>query len=316
MNATMTRLNGFKVAELKSMAKEMGFRFISRKRKAELVELIAAHIEWLHAEAIREDKIRTRQSAPRVSLIDFPVVDGRPVTEAHVKICADRGHATHVVNGVDSGFCPRCGEWNEDVIARAIEQEKALAQVEPFDSPIALCKDEAKAPEFDVDAYINSEPCEPKHIANGEIKIGGFWECCNERPAMVVVFDNGYRQAVCERDAKSYAGTVENLPNGTDRKCERCGETFRTPAAEDTQNRQAMANMIMGNSDPIEDVVRFAQESIDALMPTLEATKAAFESLRDDESANPNHVDLAYQVYSDTHRAIEEYKRTIAYARS
>lgn len=85
---------------------------------------------------------------------------------------------------------------------------------------------------------------------------------------------------------------------------------------EEMKGRQAMANMIMGNSDPIEDVVRFAQESIDALMPTLTATKSVFEALRDDESANPNHVDLAYQVYADTHRAIEEYKRTIAYARS
>lgn len=41
---------------------------------------------------------------------DFPIIDGRPVTEAHARICADRGHATHTVDGVVSGICPRCGD--------------------------------------------------------------------------------------------------------------------------------------------------------------------------------------------------------------
>jgi hypothetical protein len=83
---------------------------------------------------------------------------------------------------------------------------------------------------------------------------------------------------------------------------------------EEMMSRRAAIQM--SHSDPIADVIRFATEAIAALMPNLAATKLAFETLRDDESANPNHVDLAYQVYSDTHRAIEEYKRTIAYAQS
>jgi hypothetical protein len=39
----------------------------------------------------------------------FPVVNGMTVTERHVKVCADRGHATYTVDSVDSDICPRCG---------------------------------------------------------------------------------------------------------------------------------------------------------------------------------------------------------------
>lgn len=41
---------------------------------------------------------------------DFPAVTGRTVTERHARICRENGHATHTVNGADSGLCPRCGE--------------------------------------------------------------------------------------------------------------------------------------------------------------------------------------------------------------
>jgi hypothetical protein len=40
----------------------------------------------------------------------YPALTGAVVTEAHARICAERGHATHLVNGIDSGVCPRCGE--------------------------------------------------------------------------------------------------------------------------------------------------------------------------------------------------------------
>lgn len=249
MNAMTTRLNGFKAPELREMAKGMGFKFLSRKRKPELVELIAAHIEWLHTEAIREDKIRTRQSAPRISPIDFPAVEGRPVTEAHAKLCASKGCVSYVKNGMDMGWCPRCGE-----VTTAEEQITAEEIAESVSAGIVIAPESVQIPairnEYGITAHGNTYDVEYNRIH------------------------------------------------------------------EEMKGRQAMANMIMGNSDPIEDVVRFAQESIDALMPTLTATKSVFEALRDDESANPNHVDLAYQVYADTHRAIEEYKRTIAYARS
>lgn len=40
----------------------------------------------------------------------FPALNGEPVTEAHARTCREQGHATHTVDGVDSGTCPRCGE--------------------------------------------------------------------------------------------------------------------------------------------------------------------------------------------------------------
>jgi len=32
-----------------------------------------------------------------------------PVTERHARWCREHGHATHTVNGVVQGECPRCG---------------------------------------------------------------------------------------------------------------------------------------------------------------------------------------------------------------
>lgn len=216
-------LNTLTVKTLREVAKRIGFRFISSYRKAELISLIIAEIDACHTEAIREDDIRTRQNEVQpytgsrtiaqikaegiISRMDYPVPYGRPVTEAHVKICKEYGCVSYVINGIDQGMCPRCGEVTT-----------SEEQVEEIDS--------------------------------------------------------------------------------------------------EEKGKAAIAGMRMSQSDPIDDVIRFAHEAITALMPNLTATKLAFETLRDDESANPNHVDLAYQVYSDTHRAIEEYKSTIAYAES
>lgn len=240
-----TYLTSLKVTALREIAKRIGFRFISRYRKAELIALIIAEIDACHIEAIREDKIRTRQNAPTVSLMDYPVPYGRVVTEAHVKICQTRGHVTYVKNGMDMGFCPRCGEVTtseEQVTEESISDGIVIA-------PVQL-----------------------------------------QIPAMLSEY--GY-----SAHGNTYAVDYNRIH-------------------EEMQNRQAEANVRMSHSDPIDDVIRFANEAIAALMPNLAATKLAFETLRDDESANPNHVDLAYQVYADTHRAIEEYRRTIAYARS
>jgi len=52
-------------------------------------------------------------------MIGFPALTGDVVTEAHARVCAERGHATHTVDGVDQGYCPRCGE----VTAPAAEEE-------------------------------------------------------------------------------------------------------------------------------------------------------------------------------------------------
>ncbi len=40
----------------------------------------------------------------------FPALNGEVVTEQTTRICAERGHATHTVAGVEQSRCPRCGE--------------------------------------------------------------------------------------------------------------------------------------------------------------------------------------------------------------
>lgn len=40
----------------------------------------------------------------------FPALYGETVTELHTLTCHREGHATHNVDGVDSGVCPRCGD--------------------------------------------------------------------------------------------------------------------------------------------------------------------------------------------------------------
>jgi hypothetical protein len=52
-----------------------------------------------------------------ISRTDFPALDGRAVTEAHDRICAERGHARHTRNGKDSGLCPRCGRLTLPALA-------------------------------------------------------------------------------------------------------------------------------------------------------------------------------------------------------
>lgn len=45
--------------------------------------------------------------------INFPAIFGWTVTEKHAKECAEKGHATHVVDGKLMDMCPRCGEVTE-----------------------------------------------------------------------------------------------------------------------------------------------------------------------------------------------------------
>jgi len=40
----------------------------------------------------------------------YPALTGNEPTERHARICREEGHATHLVDGVDTGICPRCGE--------------------------------------------------------------------------------------------------------------------------------------------------------------------------------------------------------------
>lgn len=39
-----------------------------------------------------------------------PAAMGEVVKQGHVDYCRDNGHATYVVDGIDQGYCSRCGE--------------------------------------------------------------------------------------------------------------------------------------------------------------------------------------------------------------
>lgn len=61
------------------------------------------------------------------------------MTQAHTNICAERGHATHKVDGVPQPRCPRCGElrdrsFNEE-FADKVAAFNATAQPHPGLTP-------------------------------------------------------------------------------------------------------------------------------------------------------------------------------------
>lgn len=66
-----------------------------------------------------------------VAALDYPALNGRPVTDAHARICAERGHATYKRDGVDTGSCPRCGDvtivtipdWTRSFVTATVENE-------------------------------------------------------------------------------------------------------------------------------------------------------------------------------------------------
>lgn len=56
-----------------------------------------------------------------ISALDYPAINGRPVTEAHAKYCRDNGHAKHLNNGVRVPYCPRCGDLVESANVKIYE---------------------------------------------------------------------------------------------------------------------------------------------------------------------------------------------------
>lgn len=104
MNAYFTAMT---VKTLREIAKTLGLRGQSGLRKAAIVENIVRQIDMDHEAAL---KMTVTIAPAKISLMDYPVPYGRPVTEAHVKICQTRGHVSYVKDGIDQGMCPRCGE--------------------------------------------------------------------------------------------------------------------------------------------------------------------------------------------------------------
>jgi hypothetical protein len=63
------------------------------------------------AESLEDDTVTTENTpAAPVVTVQFPALSGDVVTTAHTRICELQGHATHTVDGVDTGRCPRCGD--------------------------------------------------------------------------------------------------------------------------------------------------------------------------------------------------------------
>lgn len=56
-------------------------------------------------------------------MIEYPALNGEVVTEAHARICRERGHATYTQDGIESDFCPRCG------VRKLIDATKTAAAV-------------------------------------------------------------------------------------------------------------------------------------------------------------------------------------------
>jgi hypothetical protein len=108
MRTTAEYLNTLTVKVLKGMCKDMGLKGYSSLRKAEIVLMLSCEMNIQHGKALDTVKVRTPKYT--ISLMDYPVPYGRPVTEQHTRICAERGHVSYVNNGVDTGICPRCGE--------------------------------------------------------------------------------------------------------------------------------------------------------------------------------------------------------------
>ncbi|MBB5833426.1 hypothetical protein [Kribbella italica] len=53
------------------------------------------------------------QLAAQRRMREMPALAGEVVTEFHARICREVGHATHTVDGIDQGVCPRCGDVTE-----------------------------------------------------------------------------------------------------------------------------------------------------------------------------------------------------------
>lgn len=86
--------------------------------------------------------------------------------------------------------------------------------------------------------------CERKHIERGEIRVSGFWISERFMRTMVVVFDNGLKQAVTPGEACYFTGDVMDMPSkGTDEVCATCGETYFIEGNDNSEELLARHNL-------------------------------------------------------------------------
>lgn len=72
----------------------------------------------------------------------FPALNGGVVTERHARICREQGHASHSVDGKDTGVCPRCGDVTQPADAETYGIGWSL-ESDPTDippPPYKLCR--------------------------------------------------------------------------------------------------------------------------------------------------------------------------------
>lgn len=92
--------------------------------------------------------------------LEMPALNCEVVTQAHANICAERGHATHKVNGEIQPHCPRCGEDTETETPKYIIRKSfnnrlgvlfEVCKIESNGHPYSLCK---WATEIQAEAHI------------------------------------------------------------------------------------------------------------------------------------------------------------------
>jgi hypothetical protein len=64
--------------------------------------------------------------APTSGEREMPALNGEVVTQRHADLCAERGHAYHMVDGIAGPTCPRCGE--STTAAEAADVAEAAAR--------------------------------------------------------------------------------------------------------------------------------------------------------------------------------------------
>lgn len=131
----MNYLDKLTVKALREIAAQMNVKLLSRDRKAAIVAILTNHIEAAHEVALMADE--TYAEFRKLAALDFPAVEGGVVTEAHAKICADKGHATYVKDGMDTGLCARCGEVTTSEEQITDEQIKGIDSEEIVEEPYA-----------------------------------------------------------------------------------------------------------------------------------------------------------------------------------
>ena len=78
------------------------------------------------AESLEENTMKDAPAAIRNHYgTEFPAITGGIVCQGHTDYCSEHGHATHTVDGVDTGRCPRCGELKAPAAPAAVTPVRA-----------------------------------------------------------------------------------------------------------------------------------------------------------------------------------------------